>query len=175
MSPRSREGRSPWQGRQAGRLGQGSLGQGERPAPLNSDIPSGGKAVTPRSQGLFAQGSPLALTCQVLSPSQPLSPSPTEQDPVSISESPGHSQAFPIQALRAGLCPILNPHPGYSHISLPSLRPTGQAHLPSPSLLQALGRALFLPRGLTWEGGWHVQDLGHPLGCGCSSMITGRP
>lgn len=39
--------------------------------------------------------------------------------------------------------------------------------------LRPLGRAPFLCRSLTWKGGWHVQDLGHPPLRGSSSASLG--
>lgn len=50
------------------------------------------------------------------------------------------------------------------------LRPPGQSRVPPPPL--TAGRALIPTRLLTWEGGWHVQDLSHPPGCSRSSRVT---
>lgn len=49
--------------------------------------------------------------------------------------------------------------------------PLPEAVSPLPHL-QPQGRALFPVRPLTWEGGWHVQDLGHPPACRRSSRVT---
>lgn len=70
-------------------------------------------------------------------------------------------------------CPSLHPQtPGQDRV--PPLPSTGwdpsplQDRVVTPHL-QPLGRALFPLRPLTWEGGWYMQDLGHPLVCRCSS------
>lgn len=197
MSPRSREGRSLWQGMQAGRLGLESLGQGETLAPLNTAVPSGGKTDVPRKVKVYLPKGwePTGGTsCPRPRPSpghlwlQSQTPTPHRDRAWSPSQTlQGRAKFVPFQPSEQGCVSSSTPNPRWGPISPPNLKPQGRSLFPPSGLqdrpispqhphLQPLGReGSFFPRCLTWEGGWHVQDLGHPLVCRCSSRVTGRP
>lgn len=138
MSPRSRAGRAPWWGRQAGRLGRGSLGWGETPVVLSLGarlMPLGGlRFICPKD------GSPLGawrLSC--ISSFRPHPPTPNPgQGPVTPSDHPrtGLTLSFSIQAAtRTGSCFPLTPtpFPGRLCLSQPTLKSRAKLSLFRPS------------------------------------------
>lgn len=176
-------GQAPWQGRRVGRLDRGPLGCEERPGPLNTAVPSSGGRLMFTSQGESRfihpqEGRPLGAQLWLQSQGKALPPQkPSGQGPGTVSSL--RPAPFPKR-----LSPPSDP---LGQSQRPSFRPAGKGCILPPVTMppphtapearpylspQTLGQGPFFPSPLTWEGGWHVQDLGHPLVCRRSSRVT---